>query len=109
MSRRLVPPTDPRESEALRKIDVSERAALQRARWSWAALVPRVMRTLGLLIFIWAFVGIAIAAITRQLSGATFVQAAWTALLGIGIVISATWGYRYAHARAFGNESRPGL
>jgi hypothetical protein len=105
----LVPPSDPREAEALRKIGEMEEAVRSEVRWSWATFVPRVARTLGLVMIIWAVVGLGIAFGWGKVTLPAIVQAGCWMAAGAAVVVSATWGYRYAHQRAFGRNSRPGL
>src|SRR5947207_1339157 len=109
MASMQVPPSDPREVEALRRIAELESASRSQSRWTWATILPLAVRMLGMLILIWAAVGLAIGIATGHAPLGTVAQAFLIAAVGIAMVVSATWGYRYAHQRAFGRDSRAGL
>lgn len=97
-----VPPADPREVEALKRIAELERKARSEARWSWATVFPQLVRLCGLLMVVFAGVRLGIGLIQHEAPAGFVVQAVVTIIVGIAIMVCATWAYRYAFLRAYG-------
>lgn len=98
-----VPPADPREVEALKRIAELEKKARSEARWSWATLFPQLVRLCGLLIIVFAGVALGIGLIEGQTPRGFVIQQVESVVVGIAIMVCATWAYRYAYLRAYGH------
>lgn len=97
-----VPPADPREVEALKRIAELQAKARAEARWSWATLFPQLMRFGGLLTIVGAGVALGIEVIQGEATTAFVAQKIETIFLGIAVMVCASWAYRYAYLRAYG-------